>query len=187
VRLSTEFITLLNQPSSKLRSRFIGPFTVLDTVPSNCPDAVSYKLDLPASMSRLHPVFHVSRLLPWVANPDDQFPTRVTPPQPIPAAADYVHGDVYIVDRLLDVKVMPDPESRARPRADSIFFLVKWAAPYHDPSHNSWEPYRNLKRLDALKTFLRAPAYQSFVASPEFARFAAKYKSKVPKLVTFAA
>jgi transposase InsO family protein len=159
VRLSTEFLSLLNQPSSKLRSRYLGPFTVLDTVPSNCPNAVSYKLDLPASMSRIHPVFHVSRLLPWIPNPADNLPTRTTPPQPLPAATEYIHGDAYTVDRMLDVKIMPDPESRARPRADNIFFLVRWAAPYQDPSHDSWEPYRNLKRLDAIKSFLRSPAY----------------------------
>jgi hypothetical protein len=186
VRLSTEFINLFNQPSTKLRSRYIGPFTVLDTVPSGSPNPVSYKLDLPPSMSRVHPVFHVSRLLPWTPNPSDQFPTRSTPAQPLPAASDYVHGDTYIVDRILDVKISRDPESRARPKADNIFFLVKWAAPYHDPSQDSWEPYRNLNKLDAMKSFLLSPAYKAFAATPAFARFVAKYRTKVPKLVTWA-
>lgn len=181
VRLSSEFITLYDQPSSKFRHRYLGPFTVIDIV-----SPVSYKLDLPASMSRVHPVFHVSRLLPWTPNPTEEFPTRQIPDQPIPAARDFVHGEAYEVDRIMDVKIAQDPESRARPKANSMFFLVKWSAPYSDPSHDSWEPYRNLKKLDAMKVFLRSPTYAAFTATAEFKEFAAKYKAKIPKVVSFA-
>jgi hypothetical protein len=186
VRLSTEYLSLANHPSSKFRPRYLGPFTVLDTVPSNCPDAVSYRLDLPPSLSRLHPVFHVSRLLPWRSSPDDEFPSRHSPAQPIPPATDYLTGDnAFECDRILDVAVRTDPESRARPKAPNLFFKVKWAPPYHDPVHDSWEPYRNLKRLDAMKAFLRSPAYTAFLSTPAFQQFAAKHKAKVPKIVTF--
>ena len=136
-------------------------------------------------MSRVHPVFHVSRLLPWTPNPESEFPDRPTPPQPIPAARDYVHGDVYTVDRITDVCIKPDPSSTARPKADNIFFRVTWAPPYQDPSYDSWEPYRNLSKLDALKVFLATPSYQAFVAVPQFKSFAFKYPREVPKFVTF--
>eukprot|EP00798_Chlamydomonas_sp_ICE-L_P009632 gene9632-7546_t len=122
VRLSSDFISLYDQPSAKLRHRFLGPFTVLECIPTTDPTA--YKLDLPSSMSRVHPVFHVSRLLPWTPNNEDEFPGRHIPNQPIPAAKDYVYGDAYEVDRILDVKIAQDPTSRARPKADNIFFLV---------------------------------------------------------------
>ena len=69
--------------------------------------------------------------------------------------------------------------------SDNIFFLVKWAPPYADPSHDSWEPYRNLKKLASMHVFLRGPAYAAFTKTPEFIRFARKYRAKVPKVVTF--
>lgn len=180
VRLSSDFINLSDQPSSKLRHRFLGPFKVTAII-----SPVSYRLELPSSMSRVHPVFHVSRLLPWTPNPESEFPDRPTPPQPIPAARDYVHGDVYTVDRITDVCIQPDPSSTARLKADNIFFRVKWAPPYQDPSFDSWEPYRNLNKLDALKAFLASPSYQAFVVTPPFKSFASKYPRKVPKFVTF--
>eukprot|EP00798_Chlamydomonas_sp_ICE-L_P006474 gene6474-3111_t len=183
VRLSSDFISLYDQPSSKLRHRFLGPFTVLECIPATDPTA--YKLDLPPSMSRVHPVFHVSRLLPWAPNNEDEFPGRHIPNQPIPAAKDYVYGDAYEVDRILDVKIAQDPSSSARPKADNIFFLVKWAPPYQDPSEDSWEPYRNLKSLDAMKTFLHSPEYHAFTLTSAFQSFARKYKAKIPKVVRF--
>eukprot|EP00798_Chlamydomonas_sp_ICE-L_P020253 gene20253-27007_t len=183
VRLSSDFISLYDQPSAKLRHRFLGPFTVLECIPTTDPTA--YKLDLPSSMSRVHPVFHVSRLLPWTPNNEDEFPGRHIPNQPIPAAKDYVYGDAYEVDRILDVKIAQDPASRARPKADNIFFLVKWAPPYQDPSEDTWEPYRNLKFLDAMKVFLRSPEYHTFTLTPAFLSFARKHKAKIPKVVRF--
>jgi hypothetical protein len=186
VRLTSDHIMLADQPSSKFRHRYLGPFTVIDTIPSGSDKPTAYKLELPPSMSRVHPVFHVSRLLPWTPNPDDDFPDRATPPQPIASASD-VTGNAYEVDKIMDVKIATDPDSRARPKADTLFFQVKWAPLYHDPVHDSWEPYRNLSKLDALMTFLRSPAYQDFTKTPAFTRFAAKYKAKVPKIVSFEA
>eukprot|EP00798_Chlamydomonas_sp_ICE-L_P014004 gene14005-19938_t len=183
VRLSSDFISLYDQPSAKLRHRFLGPFTVLECIPTTDPTA--YKLDLPSSMSRVHPVFHVSRLLPWTPNNEDEFPGRHIPNRPIPAAKDYVYGDAYEVDRILDVKIAQDPASRARPKADNIFFLVKWAPPYQDPSEDTWEPYRNLKSLDAMNVFLRSPEYHTFTLTPAFLSFACKHKAKIPKVVRF--
>ena len=47
------------RPSQKLAHRFLGPYTVVQRVVRN-----AYKLDLPPSMKRLHPVFNVVKLLP---------------------------------------------------------------------------------------------------------------------------
>ena len=46
------------RPSQKLGHRYLGPFTVTQRVSQN-----AYRLRLLASMSRLHPVFNVVKLL----------------------------------------------------------------------------------------------------------------------------
>ena len=46
------------RPSQKLAHRYLGPFTVTRQVSRN-----AYHLQLPASMSRLHPVFNMVKLL----------------------------------------------------------------------------------------------------------------------------
>ena len=48
----------------KLSSRYIGPFLVIERIGD-----VSYRLDLPTSMSQIHNVFHVSMLRKYIANP----------------------------------------------------------------------------------------------------------------------
>ena len=180
VRLSTDNITLAEHPSSKLQPRYLGPFSITKII-----SPVSYKLALPSSMARVHPVFHVSRLLPWLENPDTEFPGRPVPEQPIRAARDFVYGDTFEVDSILDCKVDMDPTSRARPKADSLFFRVKWSPPYSDPSHDSWEPLRSVSRLDAFKLFLNSTAWRQFAVTDAYKAFAMKYKSKIPKAVHF--
>ncbi|XP_070032195.1 uncharacterized protein [Nicotiana tomentosiformis] len=48
----------------KLRPRCIGPYRILQRV-----DQVAYRLKLPAEMSLMHPVFHVSMLKKVVGDP----------------------------------------------------------------------------------------------------------------------
>jgi hypothetical protein len=73
-----------------------------------------------------------------------------------------------------------DTHSRTRPKPLTLSFLVKWAPPYQDPSHDSWEPMHNLKKLDAFRHFLSSPAWYTFASTPAYLAFAAKYKTKVP-------
>ena len=46
-----------NRKTGKLAPRYIGPFKILERI-----GAMSYKLDIPASMSSIPNVFHVSML-----------------------------------------------------------------------------------------------------------------------------
>ena len=57
VLLSTKNINLKHPGSNKLLPRWIGPYTILEQV-----GAISFKLDLPDTLQRLHPVFHASLL-----------------------------------------------------------------------------------------------------------------------------
>ena len=62
VWLSGEDIDL-KLSSEKLGDRQLGPFEIIQKI-----GRVNYKLDLPLSLSRIHPVFHASKLYPWNGN-----------------------------------------------------------------------------------------------------------------------
>src|SRR3979490_3374397 len=62
-------------PSRKLGHHYLGPYIIQSRVGKH-----SYKLQLPLSMSRLHPVFNVVKLIPA---PKDPIPgRRAKPPHP---------------------------------------------------------------------------------------------------------
>ena len=169
VRLDTEHMQLRDQPCSKFKDRFIGPFTIAAVI-----SPVVYRLTLPSSLGRMHPVFHISRLLPWTDDTDHA--SRQQPDRPAPAVAQFV-SDGYEVDRLLDVKIGPDP----RYSGQALLFKVRWASPYDAPQHDSWEPLRGVAKLDALQFFLGTPAWAAFKATPQYAAFRRKHPKKLPK------
>ncbi|KAJ9512232.1 hypothetical protein QJQ45_012790 [Haematococcus lacustris] len=73
VLLSTKNLKLEPGKARKLIPRYVGPFEILLLV-----GAVAVKLDLPASMSRLHPVFHVSLIKPYTGTDVGFMPPPVT-------------------------------------------------------------------------------------------------------------
>ena len=72
----------------KFNPKWLGPFTVAQRV-----GEIAYCLNLPPSM-KLHPVFNVSRLKPWVAGGGD----GVEPPPPV---LDTGQGLEYEIDRIV--------------------------------------------------------------------------------------
>ena len=180
IRLDPEFITLAQHPSSKLRPRYLGPFKVTAVV-----SPVSYRIQLPQDMllAGVHPVFHVSRLLPWTTNDEVEFPNRLQSDQVLPPLKDYIKGPtVHEVASISDCKIADDPDSIARPKTPCIYFLVNWSSSTIAPS---WEPLRNVRRLDALTSFLTSPAWMTFIATSAYKIFAQKYPQKLPKKVQF--
>ena len=130
VWLSADNIRSL-RPTKKLDYRRLGPFSVSEVISSH-----AYRLQLPPSM-KIHNVFHVDRLEPYVAN---TIPNRVQPPPP-PVE---VESDLeYEVEQILDSKV----DHRYR---DPLFYLVRWVG--YGPAHNSWEPASNLTHASDLIT-----------------------------------
>ena len=110
----------------KLHPKYIGPFPILQMVGSN-----AARLELPATYSRVHPVFHVSLLQPYVNGPGKLLP---------PVVPQVVNGDAFFqVESILATRYR---KGRKRNKKKTREFLIKWLG--YDDSHNSWEPEDNL-------------------------------------------
>ena len=79
-------------PSQKLAHRYLSPFTIVQKVAWN-----AYRLRLLTSMSRLHPVFNVIKLLPALSDP---IPGWKASPPPLPEIVD--GQEHYVVEWILD-------------------------------------------------------------------------------------
>ena len=95
VYLSTKNINLHSRrlDGKKLQPQFIGPFKIMSQV-----NPATYRLDLPSSLKRIHPEFHVEYLLPYIP------PCPYTTPTPAPRYDPVlVNGEEhYYIDKLLD-------------------------------------------------------------------------------------
>jgi hypothetical protein len=94
------------RPTKKFAHRFLGPYPIVCPVGSH-----AYRLKLPPLMSRIHPVFHVIKLMPV---PTDPIEGRHLPPPPLP---EIVGGEErYEIEEVID--------SRLRYR--KLEYLVRW-------------------------------------------------------------
>ena len=116
------------RPGNKLRSIYLGPYKIVEKR-----NPVVCKLDLPVSMSRLHPVFHISVLKKAVPSPV-RFATRNTNVSS-PLLPD--HPDLYEVDRILATRYVGRGKSRHREA------LVSWKG--YSKEHNSWVHFDNIQ------------------------------------------
>ena len=117
--LNTKNVRDRSLGTPKLMPRWVGPYQVLERVGN-----VAYRLDLPSEM-KMHPVFHVSLLKPWVEGDRQQPP----PPRLL------MDGQlVWTVDRILD--------HRSGKRKNLKEFLVRWEG--YDKANDSWEPEANI-------------------------------------------
>ena len=116
------------RPSDKLDAKKLGPFKIVEAVNSR-----AFRLQLPASMSRVHPVFHVSLLEHYIAN---TLPGRTIPPPP-PIEID---GEMeYEVEAVVD----------SRKFRNKLQYLVQWVG-YQE---SSWEPAENLECPEIVAQF----------------------------------
>lgn len=123
------------EPSRKLASKFLGPFSVISKISD-----VVYRLKLPSTL-RIHDVFHVSLLERY--RPDTITGRRHIPPPPVTTP----DGDIeYEVHKVLD--------SRIFGRGQRLQYLVSWEG--YGPEENSWEPAMNLENApEAVAEFHR--------------------------------
>jgi hypothetical protein len=91
VLLSTKNINLKHPGSNKLLPRWIGPFPIQQQI-----GTVAYKLQLPGTLKRIHPVFHASLLTNYI-------PRGELKPLP-PILMDDYGSLEYEVERILDCR-----------------------------------------------------------------------------------
>ena len=119
--------------TTKLMPKWMGPFEITKII-----NDLAYKLKLPTPYSRVHPVFHVSKLKPYYHDPSRGRDVDAPPREVM--VGDYVE---YVVDRILEHKVEDPPmrqggHSRKRPRQ------YKYLVQYKDFEHPTWEPAKNI-------------------------------------------
>jgi hypothetical protein len=130
VMLSSKNISLA-RPNKKLSHKFLGPFQVKEPVGSQ-----AYKLILPKSFGRTHPVFHVSLLEPYRRRPGEE---QAVPPPPILIEDE----NEWEVEAILDERL----------RRGKRQFLVRWVG--YPPSEDSWQPEEDLENAQGAMTEFR--------------------------------
>jgi transposase InsO family protein len=118
------------RPSKKFDARYFGPFTIAKRI-----GKTAYRLVLPPSMVRLHPVFNISLLEPWFEPPKE---THFQPGD-IQVPDDIATGDRYEVEGILRSR-----ESNARGRE----YLIKWLG--WPVEKSTWEPEGNLDHCEEI-------------------------------------
>jgi transposase InsO family protein len=113
---------------SRLHTQWLGPMKVLGNTGSE------YRLLNLITMKEK--LYHAQHMKPFIFNPHQTSPTDV-------ARRDYLE---YFVEEILEHTGNPK-------KLSSLQFLVKWGT--YDASHNSWEPYSNLRKTAGLHTYLR--------------------------------
>ena len=137
------------RPSRKLSHRRLGPFPVERQVSQN-----AYRLRLPFSMRRLHPVFNVVKLTAAPADPiAGRHPTPPPPPEVIGGEEE------YLVAEILDSKMF-----RGR-----LKFKIKWEG--YGPEHDSWEYAAEVHAPERVADFYRRhPAAPRQIRAVTFAQ-----------------
>ena len=113
----------------KLSPRYAGPFEIVEKL-----SPVTFRVQWPARMTKIHPVFHASKLIPYH---DPEIPgQKVSPPEPV-----LIDGhEEYEVEKILD----------SRHYRKQLQYLVRWKG--YGPKDDSWEPVKNLSGAKELIT-----------------------------------
>jgi hypothetical protein len=129
-------------PTRKLAEVNLGPFKIAEKI-----GELDYRLILPRSMKRLHPIFHVDKLSPWKGNEINGI--RPSPPPPI-VLDDQEEWEVREIlnSRLKEYKVPQKGKGRKSKKITVLEYQVSWKD--FDDSEDSWEPAENLENAPQL-------------------------------------
>ncbi len=112
--------------AKKLLDKYIGPYNITEVISD-----VTYKLDLPIKF-RIHNVFHISKLKPYIEN--DKFPNRIQNNRP--DSIDMIDGEpAWCVEKIIDKRILKNKQ---------VQYLVKWEG--YSYWENTWEPIKNLRQ-----------------------------------------
>lgn len=148
VMLNKKFIKT-TRPSNKLDYKKLGPFKITAKVGSR-----AYRLQLPTSMARVHPVFHISLLEPYIK---DTNPNTILPPPP-PIIID--DNEEFLVETILDARI----------KQNRTEYLVHWEG--YNIADRTWETLDNLNCRRLLSEF-----HNKYPNMPGKAEFKSKYPS----------
>jgi hypothetical protein len=114
------------QVHGKLAPRYVGPYKILSRV-----GTVAYKLALPAEMSDIHDIFHVSQLRKCLRVPEEQIPLEV----------EGLQQDLQYKER--PIRIL-DVTTRQTRRTAVRFCRVQWSN--HTEAEATWEREDELKK-----------------------------------------
>ena len=144
VLLSTKNLKLAMAGSPKFKAKYIGPFEIVQKI-----GKVAYKLNLPETLSRLHPVFHVSLLKGWVEGSihEDVIPSPIL-----------VDGKVeYFIEKVISHREVQIGKGKKRE------FLVQWKG--YGPEENTWLNETEISEVVAYSDYLDSLSEGSNVSS----------------------
>ena len=137
VSLKTKHLGINTLPSKKLFPLWLGPFTVSKVI-----NVVAYQLELPKQW-KVHNVFHVSLLKPYLSNGEAVDPQSFT----------LVGGqdNEFEVERIVDFSPKTAHKGGKLRKVNKLIYWVKWRGIAYGT--DARQPYQNLKAhaQDALK------------------------------------
>jgi hypothetical protein len=150
VLLSTENMTHRGAGVRKLKPRYMGPFTVTELI-----GKVNVRLALPKDWLRVHPVFHVSLIKPYLAPTGDRASAGggSMPPPPV----QWLEGEpVFNVEAILDHREVSGRGRRIKAAKKKVLlqYLVRWEG--YTAEHDTWEPRANLTCGRLLRAYKRS-------------------------------
>lgn len=128
VLLSTRNIRTL-RPTKKLDVTYVGPYRIKRKI-----NPVTYELELPPG-SRLHPVYHVDLLKPYIHSEDEHRTTIQPPSLRIDDEPGYVIRDIVDVEK----------------KGNGFRYLIDWEG--YGPEDRTWETRSYLKDDDLLRVW----------------------------------